>query len=225
MKNQLWIIALALTASMGLSGCGALDMSGLGAEQKFQCAAPEGVPCMSVTGINVNATRGTLPSMKRTAEDEARAVAAKSDEPVSLFGDAGGKQGNAKTEGKIAQYGQARPPGTISPSEMEAPYSGAPIRSAPKYLRIWIAPIEDSDSDLQDQRYMYVTVHTGRWLIEANQSNLVRQYKPVFQLGKQAEKQEAGEGDEEAKPKVQLPAGNQRMPGNAVSQQRTTGGE
>jgi conjugal transfer pilus assembly protein TraV len=224
MSKQSTIYASMLAASIGLSGCGALDMSGLGADKSFQCAAPEGVPCMSVTGINTNATRGTLPSMKRTAEDEARVSTVKSDDMPSLFGD-GAKSGAGKGEGKLAHYGQARAPGSLSPSEMEAPYSGSPIRTAPKILRIWIAPIEDSDADLQDQRYMYVTVNTGRWLIEANQSNLVRQYKPVFQLGKQADKQEASDGDEEPKQKGPLPAGTQRLPGGAVSTQRSAGGE
>lgn len=213
-----------LASSIGLSGCGALDMSGLGAEKSFQCAAPEGVPCMSVTGINANATRGTLPSMKRTIEDEGRMTQTKSDEMPTLFGD-NAKQAASKSEGKLAHYGQSRAPGTLSPSEMEAPYSGSPIRTAPKIMRIWIAPIEDSDADLQDQRYMYVTVNTGRWLIEANQSNLVRQYKPVFQLGKQTDKQEGSEGEEEPKQKGTLPAGSQRLPGGAISTQRNAGGE
>lgn len=207
-----------------LGGCTSMDMSGIGADQKFQCAAPEGIPCMSVTGINVNASRGTLPGMKRTPEDEARGNFAKQDEMPSVFGGSTDKGAAPKGEGQMAHYGQARAPGTISPSDMEAPYSGAPIRSAPKYLRVWIAPIEDSDSDLQDQRYLYVTVHTGRWMIEANQSNLVRQYKPVFQMGKQRDKAESDD-EEDGKPKGQGAGNAQRMPGGAIAPQRNGGSE
>jgi conjugal transfer pilus assembly protein TraV len=30
-------------------------------------------------------------------------------------------------------------------------YSGTPIRSAPRLLRVWFAPWEDTDGDLHDQ--------------------------------------------------------------------------
>ena len=44
--------------------------------------------------------------------------------------------------------------------------SGTPIRSAPRVLRVWFAPWEDSDGDLHDQSYVYLPVDSGRWLIE-----------------------------------------------------------
>lgn len=61
--------------------------------------------------------------------------------------------------------------------------SGTPIRSQSEIARIWIAPYLDSEGDLVDQAYTYVTLNQGRWLIEHNQANIVEQYRPVRLLG------------------------------------------
>lgn len=58
-------------------------------------------------------------------------------------------------------------------------YSGTPIRSAPRVLRIWFAPWEDSDGDLHDQSYVYLPVDNGRWLVEHNRRRIQDTYRPV----------------------------------------------
>jgi conjugal transfer pilus assembly protein TraV len=66
-------------------------------------------------------------------------------------------------------------------------YSGTPIRSAPRVLRVWFAPWEDSDGDLHDQSYVYLPVDSGRWLVEHNRRRIQDTYRPVrapvFQQG------------------------------------------
>jgi len=201
-------VPLTAVAAMLLAGCSALDLSGVGGDSKFACAAPEGVSCMSVTGLYINAQKGTLPAMQRSAADESLLKPkAKADLP-SAFGSASESQefGGAQqrlappADGKVlASYGDMRGvSGMVSPASMETPQSGQPIRSAPKVLRVWMAPFQDTDSDLHDQRYLFVTVHTGKWLIEANQVNIQRQFKPVFQLGQRGSKDDAAEGDDKS---------------------------
>lgn len=58
-------------------------------------------------------------------------------------------------------------------------YSGTPIRTAPRVLRVWFAPWEDSDGDLHDQNYVYLQVDSGRWLIEHNRRRIQDNYRPV----------------------------------------------
>jgi len=58
-------------------------------------------------------------------------------------------------------------------------YSGTPIRSAPRLLRVWFAPWEDTDGDLHDQSYVYLPVDSGRWLIEHNRRRIQDNYRPV----------------------------------------------
>jgi conjugal transfer pilus assembly protein TraV len=57
--------------------------------------------------------------------------------------------------------------------------SGTPIRSAPRILRLWYAPWEDTDGDLHDQSYVYLPVDTGHWLIEHNRRRILDTYRPV----------------------------------------------
>ncbi len=47
-----------------------------------------------------------------------------------------------------------------------SPPAGAAVRSAPRVLRVWIAPWEDSDGDLHEEAIVHVVVDAGRWLIE-----------------------------------------------------------
>jgi conjugal transfer pilus assembly protein TraV len=61
----------------------------------------------------------------------------------------------------------------------QAMTSGMPIRSAPQILRLWFAPWEDADGDLHDQHFVYVTLDTGKWLIEHNRRRIQETYRPV----------------------------------------------
>lgn len=66
----------------------------------------------------------------------------------------------------------------IAPASSPAPDS-ASIRSAPRVLRVWLAPWEDGDGDLQDQSYLYVVVDTGRWLIEHQRAAIRNAFAPI----------------------------------------------
>ena len=57
---------------------------------------------------------------------------------------------------------------------------GGSIRSAPRILRVWIAPWEDSDGDLQDQSHVYVVVDSGRWLIEHRRAAIRNAFMPIM---------------------------------------------
>jgi len=179
-------LVMVVAGAAVLSGCASGGLSGIGGGSDYGCAAPPGVSCMSITGINANAARGTLPALKNRAENE-RA-------------DAGGKDGKeaAKDAEKTAvAYMGGDNMGKVSPKGMDAPYSGTPLRTPPRILRVWMAPFEDEQSDLHDQKFLYVTIHTGRWVLEANQVNIQPQFKQTFPLGK---KEGAGESDDKAKP-------------------------
>lgn len=58
--------------------------------------------------------------------------------------------------------------------------SGTPIRSAPRVLRVWFAPWEDTDGDLHDQSYVYLPVDSGHWLVEHNRRRIQDAYRPVY---------------------------------------------
>jgi conjugal transfer pilus assembly protein TraV len=146
------ILTLVGALTLALAGCA--DLSGLGASSKFNCKAPEGIPCMSVSGIDANERAGTLPLL-RTADKVVSAA-----------------PGTASDAVRAADGG---------PSLQAAPRrllpSGA-IRSDPTVARIWIAPWEDTDGDLHDEHYVYMQLDSGRWLIEHNRQRIQRAFAP-----------------------------------------------
>lgn len=67
--------------------------------------------------------------------------------------------------------------------QTETLYSGTPLRTQTETARIWIAPYLDSDGDLVDQSYTYITLNQGRWLLGHNQQQIMDAYRPVRLLG------------------------------------------
>lgn len=139
---------LPILAAMALVGCG--SMSGLDAQDKFSCAAPDGVLCESMSGIYANAQQNNLP----------------------------GQQVNRKG-GDKEKLSRAKVAPDQENVLTKPIYSGTPIRSAPLILRVWFAPWEDTDGDLHDQSYVYLPVDSGRWLIEHNRRRIQDAYRPV----------------------------------------------
>lgn len=144
-------VFFTVVGALALAGCS--SMSGYDAKSEFSCKAPDGILCESMTGIYTNAQQRNLPGQRVTHRSERASEA--SDSELSHA-----KESN---DGVLT-----RPI-----------YSGTPIRSAPRVLRIWFAPWEDSDGDLHDQSYVYLPVDAGRWLIEHNRRRIQDTYRPV----------------------------------------------
>lgn len=133
-----------------LSGC-----SSLLRKDEFNCKAPPGVTCMSVE----EAYRRSL------AGDAA---------PPPVPG-----AGSARTSEEAAGQSASLPSYRNAPVR-PAPESGTPIRSQARVLRVWIAPWEDKEGDLHDQSYLWVTVDTGRWLLDHTKRQVRPAYRPVI---------------------------------------------
>ena len=144
--------ALTITAAAAIAAslAGCSSLSGYDANTQFACKAPPGVLCESMSGIYANAEQKNLPGQR-----------------VNM----------AKAE-QAAEVSRAKDASTESVLSKPI-YSGTPIRSAPRVLRVWFAPWEDSDGDLHDQDYVYMQVDTGRWLIEHNRRRVMDAYRPV----------------------------------------------
>ena len=141
------LVTLAAVLVSVLSGCTSIG-SGLDSDTKFKCQAPEGVPCMSATGAYANSLSGNLPGLvSQTSAETGTKPAAASEAVATSIQDAGIKRRTIVN-------------------------TGTALRSAPRVIRLWIAPWEDSDGDLHDQMYLYLTVDPGRWVIEHNRRNI-----------------------------------------------------
>ena len=165
---------LAGTAVLGLGGC-ASNLSGVGGTPTYACKAPAGAQCTSVSGVYANAGQG---ARQLLGSDAPRAVGpgalgtSAADEtshgPVvrSGAGAAAPKASPAETRPASAPAsGATTVAPTAPPGAVPAP-STAALRTAPRVLRLWIAPWEDSDGDLHEASTVHVLIDHGRWLIE-----------------------------------------------------------
>ena len=113
-----------------------------------------------------------------------------------------GQRGNARGEAPV-ELSQAKAGSNVMTKPI---YSGTPIRSAPRLLRVWFAPWEDTDGDLHDQSYVYLPVDSGRWLIEHNRRRIQDNYRPVRApsnvTAQAAQPQTAGAGQQRQSPGV-----------------------
>ena len=113
-----------------------------------------------------------------------------------------GQRVNARGEAPV-ELSQAKAGSNVMTKPI---YSGTPIRSAPRLLRVWFAPWEDTDGDLHDQSYVYLPVDSGRWLIEHNRRRIQDNYRPVRApsnvTAQAAQPQSAGAGQQRQSPGV-----------------------
>jgi conjugal transfer pilus assembly protein TraV len=165
---------LAGTAVLGLSGC-ASNLSGVGGTPTYACKAPAGAQCTSVSGVYANAGQG---ARQLLGSDAPRAVGsgalatpvadATSHGPVvrSGAGAPAPKASAVETRPAPAPASGATTVAPTAPSGAVPAQSTAALRTAPRVLRLWIAPWEDSDGDLHEASTVHVLIDHGRWLIE-----------------------------------------------------------
>jgi len=181
--KRVFSVGIALAAAGLLAGCG--SMSGLDASSSFSCKAAPGVTCQSISGVHQNASAGNLP-FQRTGEAQ------------------GANNDQQSKDDKKPAYGATKAEGKVSPRDMNAAYSGMPVRQPPLVLRVWMAPYEDEGGDLHDQSYFYTMVHSGKWMIEANRNTISNQFRPIYPLNRPTQNQDpAPSAEKEAQPLIQ----------------------
>ena len=134
------LIGSSLALSALLAGCTA-GMSGLGGQARYGCEAPAGTACASVSAVHAASLR-------------------RADVPGSI----------APTVQPALPAPVAAAAAALAPALPGTEPAGAPesqsLRSAPRVLRLWVAPWEDADGDLHEASTVHVVVDHGRWLIE-----------------------------------------------------------
>lgn len=184
--------AAVLAQVLGLAGC-AGGLSGLGGSSEFQCKAPPGVPCMSISGVHANERAGNLPAQRNPTLG---AEVPRDVTPQKTLGTQTGNSGEggpdsnigpapmtAKAAPKVPNYlNTGASPARMAPASSAAaltPHAGlGAIRSDPTVIRMWIAPWEDADGDLNDQGFVYLQIDSGRWLIEHNRAQIRKEFAP-----------------------------------------------
>jgi conjugal transfer pilus assembly protein TraV len=193
------LLVVGVSVSLILTGCASGGFSGLSdSSAEFQCKAPQGMPCNSVSGIYANSMTSNLRGLgseqnkthpqqvqSEQADSQQSGVAvvpAKNEQASKMVGDIPTYFSNTKTKKIIAPPSSDSYKHAFSPVALTVPSSGDPIRLPPLVLRVWVAPWEDTDGDLHDESYFYAVINRGSWMIEANQEQIRDQFKPLYPL-------------------------------------------
>ena len=113
----------------------------------YECGAPSGLKCQSVTSVYEKSISGELKEKKAITND---------DDSVTFI-DA--EQSSPSLTPSVGVY----------PVAIKA---GNPLRDGPKVLRIWITPWEDKDKDFHEQSFVHIVVNQGHWLLKENLNHL-----------------------------------------------------
>lgn len=117
-----------------------LMLAGCASGPRYACGVPKGVTCQPVSAVYASSPEG----------------------PPALAGNASGEEaptvGGTKAVASRPRAEAARPVvATVQPGE--------PILTAPRVLRLWIAPWEDAAGDLHDETFLYLRIDDGRWTL------------------------------------------------------------
>lgn len=148
---------MALALTLMVSACAATY-----SKSEFSCAAPTGVSCMSISGLDANIDAGNLPRAQNLKPRESRDARDESSDARQ----------NLKTKTNIETTDQI-----------------APLRIPPKTLRVWVAPYQDEHGNLLDARRIYVQIHDGRWDINKKKQGIRTQYRTIDLIKNKEESQ------------------------------------
>lgn len=161
--SRLKLLSSLLMMTAVLSGCA--NMSGVGGSSEFHCAAPGGIPCRSVSGVDQAIRAGQV----SLSPQPAAPAAPRANDP--------GLQGSRMDDTVPSRASLPRYLPVSGAAVDDEPGLGA-IRSEPTVIRIWIAPYEDGDGDLHEASRVYLQIDNGRWLIQHNQERIRREFAP-----------------------------------------------
>jgi conjugal transfer pilus assembly protein TraV len=167
-----------LSAAVLLAGCGGL--SGLGGTTDYACPMPDGSTCKS---------------MAQAYRDTYRAG------PTKTPDDSTTKDGNVSQRAD-ALGDRVRPARPVS----LAPAVGTPLLSAPRLMRILIAPWTDADDHLMEERRVFVKIDEGHWQLEHVKASIANAYGPIAAPVKSGAAASDGHAGPTAKPPRSLSA-------------------
>lgn len=151
--------------SVFVSGC-ASSMAGYEAQNRPACSSTnDGMPCTNMTDIYKASSTGRIPTQQP-------------------------KPGADQVGSNDAPVWGATAPANANRAILQ---SGVPVRTPPRVLRALIFPWEDANGVVSDQKLIYITLDSGRWMLDQNQQNLVDEFAPT-RLRQSANSRTNGQG-------------------------------
>lgn len=163
-------ILVVLTTSFGVAFSGCSSISGLDASSSYNCKAPAGVKCDSVTGTYENAVRNNLPSQRPHGD-----ASAQTDSGQAVL-----RRSQLAAAAPTPDAGATAPPSFMDAAEPQS------LWSAPTIMRLWVNTWRDAEQDLNGESMVYLQVDDGRWLVDHAQQETRRAFAPVRAPAKSA---------------------------------------
>lgn len=137
--------ALAMSVAT-LAGCGALNIG----KSDFSCPGmPDGVQCMSTRDVYAATDDGQVPASMRGGDGNYRPGQSEGGPPI---GPSGGIPDPLRDP--VNAY--------VAPRLPDKP---VPVRTPAQVMRIWVAPWEDTNGDLNVSGYLYTEIEPRRWVL------------------------------------------------------------
>lgn len=144
---QQWARRMSIGIMTVLSGCTTLGVG----ESEYACQGmPSGVRCMSTRDVYDATNDGQVPDSINAPSASAGAASAPSSTP-----DQTATQGYQSREMAFVNT-------YVAPNLPDRP---VPIRTPAQVMRIWVAPWEDTNGDLNSTGYLYTEIEPRRWVI------------------------------------------------------------
>lgn len=157
LTKRSFLLNLILTGGVALAASGCSSLANIG-ESEYSCQSENGVKCKSTLEVYELTHGGNIPEVEPKEEKTKRAPSGK--KVTEKTSDAKDKEGSEeaetkKTEDKVVDT-------YVAPRLPDRP---VPIRTPAHVMRIWFAPWEDTNGDLNTTGYMYTEVEERRWVI------------------------------------------------------------
>lgn len=189
-------ICPALLISLSLSGCSWLTIG----EEHFACSGMPGDPkCMSASAMydyslnhppeTATAVSASLSGEYVFSADEYASLNADKDSKgytvidsrgvprkLSVINNRTGKKEELEIEGKVLVGDDEITQNFVTP---RLPYAPVPVRTPAMVMRIWVAPYEDLNGDLNAPGYVYTEIEPRRWVTQAARSERNSHFTPL----------------------------------------------
>lgn len=159
-------VASAMGALLLMTGCS--SMLNIGSPDYACPGMPGGVQCMSARDVYTATNNGNVPLPMLRAGQEAGAEKAAVTGVTAQGGQSGAQEVNGNQSAPndvVANY--------VAPRLPDQPI---PIRTPAQVMRIWVAPWEGTNGDLNTTGYIYTEIEPRRWVI----GDAVEQSAPVL---------------------------------------------
>lgn len=159
-----FLIRLFLTGGLALAVTGCSSLTNIG-EPDYSCPSPDGTKCKSTLEVYEMTHNGNIPEAESVSKSKKGKRAPSGKKTTSSAGETEDKEGSE--EANTATTGDKIVDTYVAPRLPDRP---VPIRTPAHVMRIWFAPWEDTNGDLNTTGYMYTEVEERRWVIGASET-------------------------------------------------------